>query len=264
MRGYLDASLLGGSLSALDVKITEVDLKALFEGIDVTNEEELVFNLLLKKCVEISDTLDVNLSAGRAELLNVLNIFARSHEHTVFQVFNTLLSLFLKENWTGPSFLSRGIAKKLRLETQTKKQEIKTKTYPQYDFTELAKKLSEGDDATKLTIPADINTYNYKYIKTPYFLKRFDAQLIDSLEVDSENWPRLMPLTHVFLVIKDTIEFLRKRDEANPIYVLYSGRVHFIHQQMLYMPTGTLYPLVIDAYAVFFRLLKAEGLKLPR
>ncbi len=60
-------------------------------------------------------------------------------------------------------------------------------------------------------------------------MNRFSKKLIDFLEVDGENWPRFMPLTHLFIIIIEIINFLKESYPQNEIFVLYFARIKFIH-----------------------------------
>ncbi|KAL4464810.1 hypothetical protein ABPG74_011371 [Tetrahymena malaccensis] len=258
LKQYLDPLLIKEDISNFDRSIIQVELKKSFEGIDENDQSQLLFNLLLKKCIQISDNLEFSIQEGKKQIKELLDA-VKDQQKTIFQVFYTLLTLFLKETWTGPSFLTTDSLRKMKLEKKTQNQVFQSKKYPTYDFSSVIAKYN-----LEKVIPADINTYNYKFIKTAYFLNRFDSTIISSLEVDSENWPRLLPLSHVFIVLVEIISYLNELDTQNPIYVLYLARVKFIHSQMLFLPTGTLYPQVVENYSKFFNLLKELQFKLPR
>lgn len=202
----------------------------------------------------LSDSISENLAEVVPQLDNITDNLKDSNpikEKALFNAFYALLKLFLKENWTGPSFNSADINKKMKREKQAKSQLIRQKTYPKYDFSSLKQanlafdlKSSSGSTADA-TATDELNTFNYKFIKTTYFLNTPNSKdLLELLEVDGEPFPTRLPLSHVFLVISKLIVKLQAFSPSNPIYNLFAARVHLLHSQLLYLPTGTLYPKV--------------------
>ncbi|EGR31288.1 hypothetical protein IMG5_114170 [Ichthyophthirius multifiliis] len=254
---YIDPQFIKiDDISNFEKDLIEQNFKNLFDKIDEQNQKQLLYNYLLKLSIQISCTLEEDIQSSLQNINDSL-FKIKDEKEIIFQVFYTLLAIFLKETWTGPSFLYTNSIKKLKQEKQSKKQIIKKKLYPNYNF----QILKENFD---LQIDPLINIFNYKFIKTQYYINCFNKKIIDFLEVDSENWPRLMPLTHLFIIIKEIINFLVKQNPQNPFYILYQARIKFIHSQILYTPTGTLYQHVIDNYRIFFQLLKEKKIQFTR
>jgi len=116
---FIDVSLISNTSSDFEKSLFEGKLKNVFEGINQTVEIELLTNMILKQLVMLSDSIAENLTEVETQLENITSTLTSSipiREKALFNAFYALLKLFLKENWTGPSFTSADINKKMKRE----------------------------------------------------------------------------------------------------------------------------------------------------
>jgi len=76
----------------------------------------------------LSDAIAENLAEVETQLDSITSTLINNNpirEKALFNAFYALLKLFLKENWTGPSFNSADINKKMKREKQAKSQLIR-------------------------------------------------------------------------------------------------------------------------------------------
>ena len=217
--------------------------KRLFNEIDASSREQLLYNYVLRFCVQQADRLENEFADALAQ---VTSLFERAPLDASLAAFYTLFGLFLKEAYLGDSFLHWSAEKRLKREEELRRQVVPRKALRRFDFS--------GVVAEFALPPAErLECFGYEYVKLEHFVNLRSKEMLEHLEVDGESWLRMTPLTNLFIVLQRAIETLTRLHAADQFLQLWLGRVYYVHSQVLQEPTGTLYAKVLAAYEGFFR-----------
>ncbi|CAK76552.1 unnamed protein product (macronuclear) [Paramecium tetraurelia] len=170
-----------------------------------------------------------------------MSMLQTQHKQIVFDIFYTLYGLFIKENFTGPSYHYQNADRKLHLENLLTKQVIPKSQTNQINKQEL-------EDLGLVELLPLINQISRVSEYEIYYSQANQEYILNKLQCCGELFKRVIQLKHIFLVCKQILELLHT---TNPIYQLWWARLNFMHNQFLDNPVQELKDEILNSFQEF-------------
>lgn len=252
-----DFGIFGSSKTTIKC-VLENDFESLLYKNDKAVSEPLylTFNSLCRAFWIVADSLNTNLE--NIQKFEKLAKYILEHEGSIVEGFSNLeilqllaftnLNLFIKENWTGPSFT--------HINTEKWYQKERVQPSDPRILAALKEKRNNGVEGVynkfkQILDELDIDketfiAHDFEHIQDPLYVTKLNSDVFRSFfMIDGEDCYKSMRYMHIYLGVKKILE--TSADDSFTTCLL-RGRLAYLHTQLMLNPTNSLKEVIEQNY----------------